>query len=202
MIRALLGPPNPHFLPHVNPFTEDVFSGSLVSEPTYRPLYSKERAQLLRLVRSAGRRRLSPKNAKGLTALIKSEKAGEGKSHFLAAFAADYRDEAHFCTIPLVEADTMNWTEWFRDLLFSLHDQRDTASEGTSLTRRTAVLFSSATSDLIAKGKIPCDDPAAAAAWLGEHGFAERSQDRVDIDALLVFWQWVETLDLYAEVYA
>ncbi len=154
----------------MNPFTEDVFSGNLVSEPTYGPLYSKERAQLLRLIRSAGRRRLAPKNAKGLTALVRSEKAGAGKSHFLAAFAADHRSEAHFCTIPLVEADTMNWTEWFRDVLFSLHDQRDAASGGTALTHRTALLFSSVTSDLIAKGKIPCDAPAAAAAWLSENG--------------------------------
>ena len=154
---------------HVNPFTEDVFSGTLETEPTLPALYAGESKQLLGVVEMLRRRQAAFGRGVGLGALLVSPKAGAGKTHFLARLAQEHRSKVHVCRLVFGDPDEMSWSNWCRELLLSFHRSKELQSDHSVLTGRTAFALANATSELIAEGAIPCESPATASNWLSEH---------------------------------
>ena len=153
----------------MNPFVDDVFSGSLRTEQTLPALYEREMNRLSRMVEDLRPRAGSLGPSVGTTALLLSNKAGAGKTHFLARLASERNATAYFCPLAMHDPDEICWEGWFRQLVERLHSTKDPHGDHTALTGAAAYLLASATGALVSEGHIPCNSPATASQWLLEN---------------------------------
>ncbi len=136
---------------HVNPFTEDVFSGALTAESTLPALYENEIGNLTETIVQAGKRHQEHPSRQGSTVLLTSPSAGAGKTHLLARLRSEHREVAHFFELDLSDSEELNWSVWFRRMLEGFHLSREPKSNLTTLTSRTASIIASGLEDLLTK---------------------------------------------------
>ena len=170
----------------VNPFAENVFSGTLETEPTLPELYMSESKQLLAVIQTLCPRQATFSRSAGLGAVLLSPKAGAGKTHLLARLAQEHKSSIHICRLAFTDPDKMCWSEWCRELLMSCHHSKDPQSDHTVLTGCTAFALANATGELIAEGAIPCESPATASSWLRAH--SRKLFDASEADNPSVLW--------------
>ena len=150
----------------VNPFVDDVFSGSLRTEQTLSTLYVRELDRLTSIVEDLRLHHGHLGPQVGSAALLLSKKAGAGKSHLLARLAVERNGVAHFCPLAMHDPEEICWEGWFRQLVDRLHGTKDPHGDHTALTGAAAYLLANATGALVSEGRIPCDSPATASHWL------------------------------------
>ncbi len=181
-----VGSPLSH-IPLVNPFVDDVFSGSLRTEQTLPALYEREMNLLSRLIEDLRPRvgHLGPQV--GTAALLISKRAGAGKTHLLARLVSERNEVAHFCPLAMHDPEEICWEGWFRQLVERLHSTKDSHGDHTALTGAAAYLLASATGALVSEGRIPCDSPATASQWLLENSVKLFDYNESDNDSVSWF---------------
>lgn len=176
-----------------NPFPEGFYIGPLESEVTFEGVHEEGLAVLRRLALGSKGRTIRAKT--GATVLLKSEKAGVGKTHFLARLKGAVRGEAVSVFLDLDESADLQWRVWFRRLVDRLN-REDASADGESvLTLQASQLFASSMQALIAVGALEDDEaPEEAATLLLTHGSALYTPEESSSEVASWFHQCFESL--------
>lgn len=154
----------------MNPFADDIFSGSLSSEPTLTELYQDQLHRLAQAIELTSKSTSGlPMRRGGRTLLLSSPIAGAGKSHLLARLRAEQSGAALFFEVTLSDTQEFRWEIWLDRLLRGLHENDRKKTSLTPLARQTAHALVAGIDQLKAMNALADAPSPGELQWLRDH---------------------------------
>ena len=151
-----------------NPFLDDIFLagsaspalGAALDEPTVESMHADALRKL------AGHVANLANGAGGAVILLRSSRAGFGKSHLLERLVAARKNECFFVPLDVNRDTRPTWTGMLQGVLVAGAQVRQATPRVSFLESMGRKLMAEAASDLILRGDVPSGDPARAIAML------------------------------------
>ena len=156
-----------HLLQKPNPFLDDVLAvdlaiSALGGADELACIDSLQADALAKLERQLH----AVKVGGAATILLRSSRAGAGKSHLLARLVAAAASECFFIPVDVNRDSRPSWTGTFQAVLGLAARERLASPRITYLEELARRLMALAAADLVLRGDVPAGDPAAAIAML------------------------------------
>jgi hypothetical protein len=150
-----------------NPFLDDVFVGGIsdsgLAAPADWPGVAPIHAEALRVL---GDHIRGLAGGGGAIVLLRSPRAGSGKSHLLSRLAAARGDDHFFIPLDVNRDSHPSWVELMQGVLRASAQERQARPQMPFLDEMGRRLMAEAAADLILRGDVPTSDPAAAISML------------------------------------